>query len=68
MLTLGKRGCVYMDADKRGSREAFNVTYINGLDLLGDMSLMSADEVHPNIYGVAQIAERITKIVDNTRY
>lgn len=42
-----------------------NVTYINGLDLLCDMSLISADEVHPNIYGVAQIAERITKIVDN---
>ena len=40
-----------------------NVTYINGLDLLGDMSLISADQVHPNIYGVAQIAERITKIV-----
>lgn len=40
-----------------------NVTYINGLDLLGDMSLISADQVHPNIYGVAQIAERITKII-----
>ena len=40
-----------------------NVKYINGLDLLGDMSLISADEVHPNIYGVAQIAERITKII-----
>lgn len=40
-----------------------NVTYINGLDLLGDMSLISADQVHPNIYGVAQIAERITQII-----
>lgn len=40
-----------------------NVTYINGNDLLGDMSLISADEVHPNIYGVAQIAERLTKII-----
>lgn len=40
-----------------------NVTYIDGLDLLGDMSLISADEVHPNIYGVAQIAERLTKII-----
>lgn len=38
-----------------------NVTYINGLDLLGDMSLISADEVHPNIYGVAQIAQRLTE-------
>lgn len=37
-----------------------NITYINGLDLLGDMSLISADQVHPNIYGVAQIAQRIT--------
>ena len=37
-----------------------NVTYINGLDMIGDMSFMSADEVHPNIYGVAQIAERLT--------
>ena len=36
-----------------------NVTYINGLDLLGSMTLISADEVHPNIYGVAQIAERL---------
>ena len=36
-----------------------NVTYINGLDLLGDMSLISADEVHPNIYGVSQIAKRL---------
>lgn len=40
-----------------------NVTYINGLDLLGDMSLISADFVHPNIYGVAQIAERLTPII-----
>ncbi len=40
-----------------------NVTYINGLDMIGDMSFMSADEVHPNIYGVAQIAERLTRII-----
>lgn len=38
-----------------------NVAYINGLELLGDMSLISADEVHPNIYGVQQIAERLTR-------
>lgn len=36
-----------------------NVTYIDGTELLGDMSLISADEVHPNIYGVAQIAQRL---------
>ena len=38
-----------------------NVTYINGLDIIGDMSFMSADEVHPNIYGVQQIADRLTE-------
>lgn len=36
-----------------------NVTFINGLELLGNMSLISADEVHPNIYGVQQIAQRL---------
>ncbi len=43
------------------SRAYSNVTYINGLDLLGDMTLISADLVHPNIYGVAQIAARLTE-------
>ena len=38
-----------------------NVTYVNGLDIIGDMSFMSADEVHPNIYGVQKIADRITE-------
>lgn len=38
-----------------------NVTYINGLDLLGDMKYISADEVHPNIYGVHRVADEITK-------
>ena len=42
-------------------RKDANVTYINGLELLGDMSLISADEVHPNIYGVEQIAGRLTE-------
>lgn len=40
-----------------------NVTYINGLDLLGDMSLISADEVHPNIYGIQQIADILTAVM-----
>jgi hypothetical protein len=40
-----------------------NVTYINGLDLLGDMSLISADEIHPNIYGSRQIEQRLTEII-----
>lgn len=38
-----------------------NVTYINGLDVIGDMSYMSADEVHPNIYGVQRIADVLTQ-------
>ncbi len=42
-----------------------NVTMINGLDLLGDVSLLSADMVHPNIYGVMQITDRLTDIVKN---
>ena len=46
------------------NRLAFdNVTLINGLDILGDASLLSADVVHPNIYGVQQIAERMTDLV-----
>lgn len=40
-----------------------NVNYINGLDLLGDMSLISADMVHPNIHGVQQIAERLKQYI-----
>ena len=40
-----------------------NVTYINGLDVLGDMSYMSADGVHPNIYGVQRIADKLTEII-----
>ena len=38
-----------------------NVTYINGLDVIDNMSYMSADEVHPNIYGVQRIAEKMTE-------
>ncbi|MBQ7838893.1 MAG: hypothetical protein IJ390_00145 [Lachnospiraceae bacterium] len=40
-----------------------NVTYINGLDILEDMSYMSADEVHPNIYGVQRIADKLTGLI-----
>ena len=40
-----------------------NVTYINGLSLSGDMSLISADETHPNIYGINQIASRLTDLL-----
>ncbi len=41
-----------------------NVTLINGLDLIGDMSLISADEIHPNIYGMQQIADRLLEICE----
>ena len=34
------------------------VEYINGLDILGDVSGLSADEVHPNIYGIQRMADR----------
>lgn len=40
-----------------------NVTYINGLDVIDNLSYISADEVHPNIYGVNKIAETLTKII-----
>jgi len=43
-----------------------NVIYINGLDLLGDMAGISADFIHPNIYGIAQIATKMTEIVVKT--
>ena len=42
-----------------------NVTYISGLELLGDISLLSADEVHPNIYGCQTIADRLTLRLTN---
>lgn len=38
-----------------------NVVYFDGRDLLGDMSLISEDSVHPNIYGVQKIADRLTE-------
>lgn len=38
-----------------------NVTYFNGLDILDNMSYMSADEVHPNIYGIQRIADILTE-------
>ena len=43
-----------------------NVTYINGLDVLPDVSYMSADEVHPNIYGVQRIADVLTEKIRST--
>lgn len=42
-----------------------NVTYINGLDILDNMSYMSADEIHPNIYGVQRIADMMTEKISS---
>ena len=44
-----------------------NVTLFDGLSLLGDASLLCADEVHPNIYGVMQIADRLTERLSHLR-
>lgn len=44
-----------------------NVFYINGLDIIGDSSLyISADEVHPNIYGCMKIAETVTRKIEES--
>lgn len=40
-----------------------NVTYINGLDLLGNVKYLSADEVHPNVYGCQKIANGLLEII-----
>ena len=40
-----------------------NVTYINGHDLLSDMSGISGDLIHPNIYGVQKIADGLTEMI-----
>lgn len=43
------------------SRKDPNVTYINGLDVLDHIRYMSADEIHPNIYGQERIAQVLTQ-------
>lgn len=40
-----------------------NVIHINGLSVLEDMSLISADETHPNIHGINRIASRLTELL-----
>ncbi len=46
-----------------------NVTYINGMDIIGDSSLyISADEVHPNIYGCMKIAEKLEEKIREALY
>ena len=50
--------------EELGKRMALkNVTWINGREILENAFGISADEVHPNIYGVAQIAQRLTEII-----
>lgn len=44
-------------------KEYPNVSYINGLDVLGHMRYMCADEVHPNIYGCQRIADYLTEYI-----
>lgn len=44
-------------------KEYPNVSYINGLEILGHMKYMCADEVHPNIYGCQRIADYLTEYV-----
>lgn len=41
-----------------------NVTYIDGLEVLNGMQYISADEVHPNIYGVQRIADVLIKTME----
>lgn len=43
-----------------------NLTYIDGLEVLCGMQYISADEVHPNIYGVQRIADTLTRILRET--
>lgn len=43
-----------------------NVTYIDGLEVLDGAQYMSADESHPNIYGVMRIASKLEEIIKVT--
>lgn len=40
-----------------------NLTYVNGLDLLGAPKYLSCDEIHPSIDGIAQITAGLEKII-----
>ena len=57
------------DAELTGPAQSWGLTEtqlstigscINGIDVLDNMSYMSADEIHPNIYGVQRIADVLT--------
>lgn len=61
----GKQSALWRDTVRSiaESSEYSNVTYINGLDLVGNMSFISADEVHPGVYGIQEIAKNMTGII-----
>lgn len=42
-----------------------NVYYKSGLYFIDNISYISADEVHPNIYGVQRIADKLTDYIKN---
>ncbi len=44
-----------------------NVHYKSGLDFLDNMSYISGDLVHPNIYGVQKIAEILIKFIQDNK-
>lgn len=44
-----------------------NVTYINGMDILGDISWFAADGLHPSVFGHQKIADGIfERVKDHT--
>ena len=49
--------------DAVAALDSANVKFINGTDVLGSMKYISGDGIHPSIYGVYRIAERLTEII-----
>lgn len=45
-----------------------NVRYINGMDILGDISWFTGDGLHPSAYGQAKIAEEIYQRIKDTKF
>ncbi len=44
-----------------------NVYYKSGLEFIDNMSYISGDLVHPNIYGVQRIADILTKFIRDNK-
>ena len=53
-------GIKYSEEDFQRELNNNKVIYINGFEILDGMKYISADEVHPNIYGVQRIADMLT--------